>query len=222
MPKGLTAKVFATWLHPHEALSLVSERVSGISPTAKILDRLKAGIIRAAAEQSVKRSGFGTTTTESYFEIPNAYWEGLQSEAFWQSGDAHFDLRGAYQFTIENDSARCFGIRFDPIGIRKLVANLPKKMPAPVPILKPPPSPPMAKQVPPLKPAVNPGGRPRKEFWDDLLIAIFAKAWLGNWQPKHQADVEKAMLDWASKNNHELGETSVKGPAKKLFELLKK
>jgi hypothetical protein len=38
-----------------------------------------------------------------------------------------------------------------------------------------------------------------------------------SWTPKSQAELEKAMLDWASEHGHELGDTSVKGPARKLF-----
>jgi hypothetical protein len=70
--------------------------------------------------------------------------------------------------------------------------------------------------VPVLREA-NKGGRPRKEFWDDLLIAIFAQIYEGALTPKSQADLENAMLDWASAHGHQLGETSVKGPARKLF-----
>ncbi len=39
----------------------------------------------------------------------------------------------------------------------------------------------------------------------------------GELQVSRQADVERWMLDWAARNGHEIGETSVKAPAKKIL-----
>ena len=62
----------------------------------------------------------------------------------------------------------------------------------------------------------NPG-RPPAEFWDDLLCAIWGDIYRGDFKPKNQADVTKAMLDWASSKDHELSETSAKSRARKLM-----
>jgi hypothetical protein len=66
-------------------------------------------------------------------------------------------------------------------------------------------------------PAASKAGRPRKDFWDDLVIATMKAVWEGELQTSKQADVERWMLDWASRNGHAIGETSVKAPAKKIL-----
>src|SRR5262249_52632921 len=97
---------------------------------------------------------------------------------------------------------RYFGIRFDPIGLQKMLPSSDRSV---------------TSQALQNRKTNSKGGRPRKDFWDDLLIAIFARIYRGDLKPKSQADIEKAMLDWASANGHELGETSVKTPARKLY-----
>ena len=68
-----------------------------------------------------------------------------------------------------------------------------------------------------IAPAHNSGGRPRKEFWDDLWNAVWGQVYHGDLQPKRQADLERAMLEWATANSHELSESSVKPLARKMF-----
>ena len=60
-------------------------------------------------------------------------------------------------------------------------------------------------------------GRPPAAFWDDLWCAIFGRIFRGELIPTRQADIEKAMLGWASDNNHDLSETAAKSRARKLF-----
>lgn len=66
-------------------------------------------------------------------------------------------------------------------------------------------------------PAPNPGGRPRKEFWDDLWCAVWSKAFFGDFKPKRQSEIERAMLDWAIANGHDVSESTVKPLARKMF-----
>ncbi|MBV8450889.1 MAG: hypothetical protein JOZ29_01270 [Deltaproteobacteria bacterium] len=64
----------------------------------------------------------------------------------------------------------------------------------------------------------NKGGRPRKEWWDDFWIEICRQIWMGDLQPKTQAELERAMFEWVENHrNAEVGETTVKAAAKKLF-----
>lgn len=63
----------------------------------------------------------------------------------------------------------------------------------------------------------NPGGRPRKEWWDDLWCAIWGDVYRGKLEPKRQADVEKAMLDWAETNGHSVSESVIRPVARKMF-----
>ena len=66
----------------------------------------------------------------------------------------------------------------------------------------------------------NKGGRPPAAFTDDLMCAIFGLIHQGDFQPKNQAEIEKAMLDWAVRNDHELGVTLAREKARKVFSAL--
>ena len=60
-------------------------------------------------------------------------------------------------------------------------------------------------------------GRPPAAFWDELWCAVFGMIWHGELTPKVQADITRAMLDWASENDHPLSEASAKPRARRLF-----
>ena len=66
-------------------------------------------------------------------------------------------------------------------------------------------------------PAINPGGRPRKEWWDNLWCAVWGDVYRGKLKPKRQSDIEKAMLDWAESNGHTVSESVVRPVARKMF-----
>jgi hypothetical protein len=66
-------------------------------------------------------------------------------------------------------------------------------------------------------PVPSAGGRPPAAFWDDLWCAIWGQIYRAELVPSRQADIERAMLDWASTNDHDLSETAAKARARKLF-----
>jgi hypothetical protein len=48
------------------------------------------------------------------------------------------------------------------------------------------------------QPIPNKGGAPPKPWWDDLWSEMFRQIYTGDLVPKRQADIERAMLDWAA------------------------
>jgi hypothetical protein len=68
-----------------------------------------------------------------------------------------------------------------------------------------------------LEVARNPGGRPRKEWWDDLWCAVWGEVHRGELIPKTQADLERAMLAWAERREESVSESTVKPLARKMF-----
>jgi hypothetical protein len=66
-------------------------------------------------------------------------------------------------------------------------------------------------------PAPNPGGRPRKEWWDDLWCGVWGEVHRGELIPKTQADLERAMLAWAENRGESVSESTVKPLARKMF-----
>ena len=67
------------------------------------------------------------------------------------------------------------------------------------------------------KPGPNPGGRPRKEFWDDLWCAVWGQIFRAELIPQRQADIERAMLEWAAVKNHDVSESTIKPLARKML-----
>jgi hypothetical protein len=227
--KGITAKVFASWLIPHEALLRFCNIADGVNVPRSILDRLKGGFIVAAAQKSSTQSKYGHVTKTSLYEIPSGHWERLTSETFWNSGDAEFQLRDPHGLGIDEATVRCIGIRFKPSGLNELTNSLPKKTPvqvaapaaaapkptAPAATPAPPPSAPKAAPVS----APSRAGRPAKNFWEDMVIAATrAILYDDTLKPKTQADVQRWMADWAIANGHgHPGETALKERARKVF-----
>jgi hypothetical protein len=216
-----------------------------------LLTHLVDGYINAAAMHTALVQGAHRKGLEDYRLIKPAIWERLEASnpAFsfpvWKDGTVHV------QFIIDRMSAaqewKLVGVRIDPSGVEKYfpIAGPIKAVdtptinpPAPTFTATPISSAPVyetasalagtlspsdgATAVTSLPPPKHAGGAPRKEFWDDLWLAMFERLWLTDWKPKKQAEIEKAMLNWAAENGHSLGPTSVKKPASKLFALCQK
>lgn len=187
---------FANWLTPRAALARAGAHFGDLGLAERAIDgRLKGGRIRAATLRvhSAALPGSGWI-----YLIPPNQWEHLATDNadWWDTGDIRVcvpagprDGGGAY---------RHFDVRFDPADIAALLAGeLPR--------------------LPLATPAASRAGRPRKDFWDDLVIATMKAVWEGELRPTRQAEVERWMLDWAARNDHAIGETSVKTPAKKIM-----
>lgn len=63
----------------------------------------------------------------------------------------------------------------------------------------------------------NVGGRPSAPFADDLMCAIWASIYRGDLKPQRQADVERAIKDWTVAQGHDLGDTSAREKARKIW-----
>jgi hypothetical protein len=63
----------------------------------------------------------------------------------------------------------------------------------------------------------NKGGRPRKEFWDDLWCAIWGEVYRGDFKPKNQAEIERTMMAWIEERGEGVAESTIKPLARKMF-----
>jgi hypothetical protein len=72
-------------------------------------------------------------------------------------------------------------------------------------------------QSPPVSSPKNPGGKPLAAHWDDMWSSIAVQLWQGDLQPKTQADISNAMLEWFSLAGIEIGETAVRARARQLW-----
>lgn len=204
---------FKTWLTPHEALEIATEAFAD-EGTAKnaILEWLRGGQIHAAANSSAWEFPLRSRQTDLVLLDPD-HWTHIASQSslsdFWVTAQIRF-YHGYYApLKISDVTIRFYGIRLDPAGVRAMVANAPAKP------LKP--STPPASAEPS---ALNKGGRPKKDFWDDLWIEVCAHIHEQG-IPEHQADIENAMLNWAAENGHDLSVSSVRPKARKLLHRLR-
>ena len=74
----------------------------------------------------------------------------------------------------------------------------------------------LARIVPLDDPQKHAGGRPRKDFWEPLLVAAGIAIYAG-FQPQRIADVERWMTDWLTVNGYEAGEVAIRQRARLLF-----
>lgn len=66
----------------------------------------------------------------------------------------------------------------------------------------------------------NKGGRPAAEHWDDMWAAMATLLYEGDLEPKRQADIEKAMMDWLESNGHSAADSTVRKRARLLWQRL--
>lgn len=192
-----TPEEFAHWLTPRAALMRVRPHFDDPAVAERAIDgRLKGGRIRAAT----LRVPSGLPGPGWVYVIPPNQWEHLATDSmdWWDTGDIRVSMPPGPR--EGGGTYRHFDVRLDPTDIAALLAGAPPRLQ-----LAAPPS------------APSRAGRPRKDFWDDLVIATMKAVWEGDFAPANQAELERWMLDWASRNGHAIGETSVKAPAKKIW-----
>ena len=72
--------------------------------------------------------------------------------------------------------------------------------------------------VPSATAAAKKGGRPTADFWDDMWAAIAVSLYVGDIEPKSQADVERAMLSWIEGQGRSAAVSTVRARARRLWD----
>jgi len=196
-------------IHSGNALKLLTEAAGSPDEAAILfLDALKLGEVRAMARihqvsieggpiVTAKDKWLGLEDWASFEEVPPLQWKnGILTCTYW-----HIEAR-------ETATVRISGLRFNTDGLYAFIASLP---------------PATGKSAPDI--SKRPTGRPRADWWDDLLIAMFRRLWEDNWTPRTQAEVVEAMHQWLADNPgddpdapRQAGDTALKERARKLLE----
>jgi hypothetical protein len=117
---------WATWMHPRDALVLLSREFTMSDAAASILRRLKGGRIQAAAESS-EWEGYRPQDPSNM--IPVEYWKRVNvlpvAVSFWSSSDIEISV-GPYNRKV---IVQYFGVRFRPDQVQALLAGAPKAAP---------------------------------------------------------------------------------------------
>jgi hypothetical protein len=207
---------FSNWLTPMDALAYAAKCVGPDRAGKAVWQLLSGGMIDAVADSSSRTpKDRSPITKDERSEIPRAIWAHFAETGsdLWVAGYARFYIfKGNDAGTVY----RYFRIRLNP---DQLKANLPSpRFFVATKAKAPEPQSPSSEETPVPADTANKGGRPRKEWWDDFWIEICRQIWVGDLQPKTQADLERAMIEWVE--NHrtgEVGETTIKAAAKRLF-----
>ena len=73
-------------------------------------------------------------------------------------------------------------------------------------------------KIPSATSAAKQGGRPTADFWDDMWAAIAVSLYVGDIEPKSQADVERAMLSWIEAQGRSAATSTVRARARRLWD----
>ena len=216
------------WMDAQDALDLMTVVKAGDRDEAKLalLVLLKSGAIRSiAARYDGNPTGLTDLDPDVSYESDGGYYRLSSSDValsndFWgliewrgpgATVDWHFGIfsysyypRGRNCKQFENAS----GVRLEVGALRRLVGESAWESFNSQ----------SSKQASTLSgKAKNTGGRPPAPFADDLMCAVWASIYRGDLKPQRQADVERAIKDWAVAQGHELGDTSAREKARKIW-----
>jgi hypothetical protein len=186
------------WLTSSETIDLVREEIGLYQGPLTVCTRAHAGLVKTRALLLSQ----GSKTSENA-EIPKKFWWADGEAALtqdWRAGDFSSWIGDRH---YDRQEWKAFGVEFLAADIYRLLNR----------------SPPAEGSTAPTSPK-NKGGRPQKAFWEDLWVEIARQLFLGDLKPERQADIEKAMLDFVSARGEEVGETTVRDSAKKLWKAI--
>lgn len=205
--RSLSVAASADWVPAKQARQFAYKQ-GGVNPAVAgraIIEQARLGFLTARAVLAQGSTGGGGETHWSWdareWDVTPWFWE-----CFTDEGSSSQDW----------ELGRFGGRGKGPNGLRRVTLTdvhfLKDSLGALLPAL------PAATSTQPI--SRNPGGRPPAAFSDELMCAIWALIYQGDLKPKNQADIERAMLDWATHGGHDLGVTTAREKARKVFAAL--
>lgn len=224
------------WVTPAVALARAKLVFSSpISAMDALGVRIRDGLLNVSAREAITVASGKPDQTGKNVAIQKVLWAHLRGG--W-TGQPHLWTAGQVDIWTERGEVRVslHDVLFDPVGLDAYLrpletqsVNLAAGRAVPVPVVGAAPkasSPPPKPQIlgkPDLK-SIDPKDRrgpSPKEFWDDMLLAMFRRIYVDGWEPERLADLEKAMHTWLAERGKSAGERTVRNIAKKLLEAVK-
>jgi len=189
-----------SWILARDALRRAEGVMGRNDAITTLIHGLSHGVVGARAETMLVMRYRDVVDTARDQIIPSSLWQ-----KFHFFNDRIFWVNNAIAFPTEIDAAlnpsasiSCFNVRLNGRELATLVGDTDDGD----------------------QPAPNRGGRPRKDWWDALWVEICRRLVCGELQIARQADIERAMLDWAAAHGHDLSESAARARAKLLFSAL--
>jgi hypothetical protein len=206
------------WLTAHQARQRVGSSAGLADARARtlLIDNCRLGFLSARVvlmQRSDARRPGEWSHEEREWDVPAWFWSNfidLEVEDWndWSDSPHNWE-RGVFAGQGDSPTGACWlalsGTHFHVEALQALY---------------PPVRQPTATSDPLPDPRQTPGGRPPASFWDDLWCSVWGQIYRGDLKPKLQADVEKAMLEWASAHGHEPSHSTIRSRARKLFQAL--
>lgn len=164
----------------------------------RLIDQARLGFVPARAVL-MQRSNSGVSESwhheEREWDVPDWFWE-----KFTQTGSSSQDwARGVFRGKGRAPTGHCLikltDVHFSKEALLALASGEAKEAAS----------------------TTNRGGRPRKEYWDDLWCAVWGQVYHGELTPQRQADIERAMMEWIASRDEEVAESTIKPLARKMF-----
>lgn len=198
--RGLSVLTDPAWCTALEARKYIYS-VSGINPAVAgdaLVEYCRLGFVPARAlemQTSFKGVPENWDVEEREAEVPIWFWQSF-AKANASSQDWQLGLFQGEGTAFDKPAlARLSGVHFYRDALSAFDKGQPKGTPK----------------------TASKGGRPPASYWDDLWSAMATQLYEGDLQPKRQADIEKAMQDWASANGHEPAVSTIRDRARKLW-----
>jgi hypothetical protein len=189
------------WISARGARQFAWENLD-VNPTAagdSVLHYVTLGFVpgRAVLMQRSAKQASEWYSEEREWDIPDWFWEN-----FLTKGSSAQDwAQGKFSGIGSAPNGRCAitltGVHFSSSALRDLASPTKSNLPTPTP--------------------PNKGGRPPKEWWDDLWCAMWGEVYRGDFKPKSQADIERAMMDWVLARDESVSESTLKPLARRML-----
>lgn len=212
LPAAPAVSAFASTVDAAAAIKRLASACGSREEAARTLFRYaRVGAIATSARfiRTENEDGEATVETDRLLQVED--WRGVDepSLAALASGTLTGSYRDALQRSTNN--VELIGLLFDADDLDDVAATIP----------------PPAEATLEGRGAGKAVGRPRAEWWDDLLIEMFRRLWEDSWTPRTQAELVDAMHEWLAHNPgenpakpREASDTALKARAKKLFDIL--
>jgi hypothetical protein len=209
LARDLSVASDPAWASSREAWQ-IARIVGGLDPETAgrvLINQCELGFIAARAV-SVRRTGGNAPPEEREhreWDIPVWFWSSFARPRYSFQGWE----QGKFEGSGDSPNGKC---QITLTGVYFLHESLAAAFPPPIP--------PVEHHGAPAARPVRAGGRPPADYWDDLWCAVWGSIYRGDLKPKTQADVERAMLQWASDHDHEPVASTIRPRARKLMKAL--
>ena len=209
--RSLSVAGSAAWIAARDAIEMLKSGERVREPIAFLTEHARLGLVAGRAIEARRfeeRQVTELVWDEREWDIPAWFWDPasrLQGHEDWELG----------QFgAVEPGSIGTGWIKLS--GVHFLTELITEVLPPPA--------------IDPFPETGNLDGRskagvggrpPQSWWWDDMWCDVWGLIHQGDFKPEKQADVERAMLTWASRNGHTLSEATARPKARKLFSVYK-